>query len=105
MKNLIPMIIGLVFLSLSCTKDKAILLDCPNIASATIIPEGSESSTCVFSRVYRYKGEIYSVGYCCFCNMIYMAFDCNGEPLCPFDQNCMEDFDAKAKYLFRVENL
>ena len=33
-----------------------------------------------------------------------MAFDCNGDQLCDFDGDCMEDFDQKAKYLYSVDS-
>ncbi len=87
----------------ACEKDSAIeiLSDCPALAEMQIIEEGAQA--CHFNLVYLYRGDTYYTCECCDCGKINMAFDCNMRPLCEFDENCMNDFDQNALFLFLAQ--
>jgi len=88
----------------SCSKEIIDPLDCAALENTKIISEIKKSTTCHYNDVYRYKGDIYTIGNCCECGMIYMAFDCSGTALCESSEDCMIDFDKKAKYLYAVKS-
>ena len=55
---------------------------------------------CIFYDVFYYKEEYWTVNYCCVCDMITMAVDCDGNSLCDFEDNCMKKFFKQAEFLF-----
>jgi len=88
-------------LCLSCSEDDQMIIDdCQSINGLTILSQNEVDTTCSYNLVYQYKSEIYTTCVCCVCDKIHMAFDCNNEPLCAFDENCMNDFDRNARFLF-----
>jgi len=86
---------------LACQQEE-IITDCETITGCEILPEREKEKTCIYSEVYRYEGTIYTIYNCCLCDLIYMAIDCNGDWLCELEDNCMEEFDEKAEYLYSV---
>lgn len=56
---------------------------------------------CIFADMYYHEGGYWTIDHCCVCDIIFMAFDCNGEPLCDFETgDCMEGFTDRAEFLF-----
>jgi len=97
--NLLKALILFSFIYISCSSDDD-YGNCIDPEQVSIIPEGVEIRACVFQELYLYNGEYYTVPYCCTCNMIYMAYDCDGHPLCDVDDDCMQDFSEKAAFQF-----
>lgn len=87
----------ILLLANSCTKETKI---CDRFDGWKIISEGDRGITCEYQKIYIYKSSYYSVNSCCVCDFIPMAFDCNGEQLCAFEEDCMYRFLKKADYLF-----
>lgn len=90
-----------ILICLSCSKDEQMIIDdCQAINGLTIISQSEVDTLCSYNLVYQYQSEIFTTCVCCVCDKIFMAFDCNNEPLCDFDENCMQDFDRNAQFLF-----
>ena len=96
----------LILCCFACKKDKLnakTAADCSIIADAEILQE--DQLPCNYNEVYQYKGDIYTRCVCCLCSKLSMPINCEGEPLCEFTDDCLTEFEEKAKYLFSVEEL
>ena len=92
MKNLLLGAFVIILLCIGCSKENIIPSDCTVLADVKVLSEKKKESACHYSEVYRYDGKIYTVPECCVCDMAYMAYDCDGNQLCEFDEECMIDF-------------
>lgn len=90
----------------ACKKDKGnvrIAADCSIISDAEILEE--DQLPCNYNAVYEYNGEIYTRCVCCLCSKFAMPINCEGQVLCTLTEDCLTEFEEKAKYLFSVEEL
>jgi len=79
----------------------SIVEECTSIKDAKFLSK--DDTTCWHSEVYLYKGELFTVGTCCVCDMIAIAVDCDGVPLCEFGgADCMVDFFKNAEHKFNI---
>jgi len=90
-------IFALFCFTTSCTEQVEV---CDRISSWKILSESETGLTCIYQQVYLYQEAYYTVCNCCLCDKLPMAIDCDGEPLCEFTDDCMEDFFRKAEYIF-----
>ena len=91
------LIIALIISNIACTK----LPDsCAQFDNWEIISDEERSDFCEYNKIYLYNDDYYFVCECCVCNKIDMAFNCNGEALCEFSEDCMIDFYENAEYLY-----
>ena len=106
MKNLILGLLAIVFIASSCHETCIELEDCYSIDDALTTEEINTS--CIYDNVYRYNDEMYTINICCVCDMLLMAYDCDGNALCDIENtsvlnDCMTEFFENAEYLFSVE--
>lgn len=93
---------------LACSKEEKAKInfnDCDPLVGKEILSEAERSNTCIYLLVYLYQDEIYFTCECCVCDKYSIASNCAGIPLCDYTENCMEDFNKNAEYLFSVQEL
>lgn len=96
----------LILSTLGCSKEQLnsrTIVDCPSIAEAKILPQ--DDLPCSYTMVYSFKGEIYTRCVCCVCFKWAQPIDCEGQVLCELPDDCWEEFQAAAEYLYAVEEI
>lgn len=76
---------------------------CEKFIGAKMLTIKERKEACVYNDIYQLNGKIYTICYCCNCNKIFMAIDCEEKFLCDWAEECMTDFFINAEYLFTVE--
>ena len=103
-------LLGIIFLCQSCGNDSIPETDiplaeqlenCEALKDLEIIEE--EDLACNYNTVFLFQNDIYIVCTCCACSKFVITHDCNMEPLCEFDDGCMEEFFQTAEFLFFTE--